>query len=160
MLLWHGHQWGQGASCAGRRLQRNAARLSRQQGGDHRALAWQGPGGSRATRVERGPLRASHVAHVITQMPSCAPTPPQAGCCPIFGHSDSTLIPAVRPPLPVHGHLCLHGSQPCWSSRPWECHLPHEWAGTLGPAQGDSVLGAKGGNGAEVKIPGRCHQKV
>lgn len=102
MLLWHGHQWGQGASCAGRRLQRNAARLSRQQGGDHRALAWQGPGGSRATGVERGPLRASHVAHVITQMPFCAPTPPQAGCCPIFGHSDSTLIPAVRPPLPAH----------------------------------------------------------
>lgn len=142
MLLWHGHQWGQGAGCAGRRLQRNTARLSRQQGGDHRAL---GLAGSRW-------WLGHHCGEGASVGLSC-------GLC---HHSDAFLCPyskltaasslvSLTLPLSWYYHTVsltppssrafvrTHPPMPSYSSVPWVYHLTQEWEGTLGPVQSDLV---------------------
>lgn len=113
MLLWHGHQWGQGAGCAGRRLQRNTARLSRQQSGGPLCA---GPG--RTQVVDGPPLWRGGLCGSLIR--SChhspPPHPPQTDCCPVLGHSPIALVLAVpqSPPHPSpHTYSFTLTHQPC-----------------------------------------------
>lgn len=160
MLLWHGHQWGLGAGCAGRRLQRNTGRLSRQQGGDHRVL---GRSGSRWCLGRHCGEGASRTAHVIIQMPFCAPNSKLMAAPSLV---TLTLPPSCStteypPDLRSHVHLCLH-THPCLAVA-----VSPEYATLLMSRQ--ELWGLfrvtwfwvpGEGNGAEAKIPGRRHPVV
>lgn len=131
MPLWHGHQWGQGAGCAGRKLQRNAARPSRQQSEDHGALGLAGP------PLWRGGLCGSLM---WPRHRSDAPPPPHPKSH-IGSPSQGPLLtgPLHPPPLPTQVHLCLH-TTPCPAAAvfpEYVCHLTHGRAVTWFWIQGN-----------------------
>lgn len=154
MLLWHGHQWGQGAGCAGRKRQRNAARPSRQQSEDHRALGLAGP-----------PLWREGLCGSLMRPRHHSDTPPpphpKLSAAPHLVTLPCPLLTVpLNPPAPPHTHapVLTHHPMPSCSGIPRVCHL-NGWAGTLGPVRSDLVLDARG-RWSRGQIPGRHHPVV
>lgn len=101
-------------------------------------------------QVGAGPLwRGGLCGPLVPPMPSfrCPSGPPphpRLAAAPLL----VTLIGPLswQHPWPST-HTCPVLTQqplPSWSSSPRVCNLPHEWAGTLQPAQSDLVLGVRG----------------